>query len=192
MRCFVSLCCSSQGIPQQMNENDCGLFVLEVTRFCFFLTNLFSLHNDPIVFFCFYFQYCRRLALEKPMRFSQKDIPKIRRRIYKELCDCKLHEEQWKGAFKLNLLHSHSHTHTRLHLKLFLSIVLLYSKLLKKPQTYSHCHVEFEDLTYRLHIRVLVNNYKIYQKEQKTFVVSDYCPQRALLRDSLSLSVHLC
>uniref|UniRef100_A0A3P8VU32 Sentrin-specific protease 5 n=1 Tax=Cynoglossus semilaevis TaxID=244447 RepID=A0A3P8VU32_CYNSE len=57
----------SEGIPQQMNENDCGLFVLE---------------------------YCRRLALEKPMRFSQKDIPKIRRRIYKELCDCKLHEEE--------------------------------------------------------------------------------------------------
>ncbi|XP_056277732.1 sentrin-specific protease 5-like [Pseudoliparis swirei] len=52
-------------IPQQKNENDCGVFVLE---------------------------YCRCLALEKPLLFSQKDIPKIRKRIYKELCDCKLHE----------------------------------------------------------------------------------------------------
>ncbi|XP_029380959.1 sentrin-specific protease 5-like [Echeneis naucrates] len=53
-------------IPQQSNENDCGVFVLE---------------------------YCRCLALAKPFQFSQEDIPKIRKRIYKELCDCKLHEE---------------------------------------------------------------------------------------------------
>ncbi|KAF3699089.1 Sentrin-specific protease 5 [Channa argus] len=53
-------------IPQQTNENDCGVFVLE---------------------------YSRCLALSKPLQFSQKDIPKIRKRIYKELCDCKLHEE---------------------------------------------------------------------------------------------------
>ncbi|KAK5888529.1 hypothetical protein CesoFtcFv8_014615 [Champsocephalus esox] len=53
-------------IPQQTNENDCGVFVLE---------------------------YSRRLALEKPQQFSQKDIPKIRKRIYKELCDCALHEQ---------------------------------------------------------------------------------------------------
>ncbi|XP_078120601.1 uncharacterized protein LOC144526811 isoform X1 [Sander vitreus] len=53
-------------IPQQSNENDCGVFVLE---------------------------YSRCLALAKPLQFSQKDIPKIRKRIYKELCDCKLHEE---------------------------------------------------------------------------------------------------
>ncbi|XP_042353963.1 sentrin-specific protease 5-like isoform X2 [Plectropomus leopardus] len=52
-------------IPQQSNENDCGVFVLE---------------------------YSRCLALAKPLQFSQKDIPKIRKRIYKELCDCKLHE----------------------------------------------------------------------------------------------------
>uniref|UniRef100_A0A671ULW5 Ubiquitin-like protease family profile domain-containing protein n=1 Tax=Sparus aurata TaxID=8175 RepID=A0A671ULW5_SPAAU len=53
-------------IPQQTNENDCGVFVLE---------------------------YSRCLALGKPLHFSQKDIPKIRKRIYKELCDCKLHEQ---------------------------------------------------------------------------------------------------
>ncbi|XP_026170290.1 sentrin-specific protease 1-like [Mastacembelus armatus] len=53
-------------IPQQTNENDCGVFVLE---------------------------YSRRLALAEPLQFSQGDIPKIRKRIYKELCDCKLHEE---------------------------------------------------------------------------------------------------
>ncbi|XP_028283519.1 sentrin-specific protease 5-like isoform X2 [Parambassis ranga] len=52
-------------IPQQTNENDCGVFVLE---------------------------YSRCLALTRPLQFSQKDIPKIRKRIYKELCDCKLHE----------------------------------------------------------------------------------------------------
>uniref|UniRef100_A0A665TBX5 Ubiquitin-like protease family profile domain-containing protein n=1 Tax=Echeneis naucrates TaxID=173247 RepID=A0A665TBX5_ECHNA len=60
------LCCPTQKIPQQSNENDCGVFVLE---------------------------YCRCLALAKPFQFSQEDIPKIRKRIYKELCDCKLHEE---------------------------------------------------------------------------------------------------
>lgn len=53
-------------IPQQTNENDCGVFVLE---------------------------YSRCLALAQPLQFSQKDIPKIRKRIYKELCDCKLHEQ---------------------------------------------------------------------------------------------------
>ncbi|XP_034038818.1 sentrin-specific protease 5-like [Thalassophryne amazonica] len=54
-----------ENIPQQTNENDCGVFVLE---------------------------YCRCLALDKLLQFSQKHIPKIRKRIYKELCDCKLHE----------------------------------------------------------------------------------------------------
>ncbi|XP_051254389.1 uncharacterized protein LOC127362580 [Dicentrarchus labrax] len=53
-------------IPQQTNENDCGVFVLE---------------------------YSRCLALGEPLQFSQKDIPKIRKRIYKELCDCKLYEQ---------------------------------------------------------------------------------------------------
>uniref|UniRef100_A0A1A7W8N0 SUMO1/sentrin specific peptidase 5 n=1 Tax=Iconisemion striatum TaxID=60296 RepID=A0A1A7W8N0_9TELE len=53
-------------IPQQTNENDCGVFVLE---------------------------YSRCLALSRPFQFSQKDIPNIRKRIYKELCDCKLHEQ---------------------------------------------------------------------------------------------------
>ncbi|XP_070830570.1 sentrin-specific protease 5-like [Chaetodon trifascialis] len=53
-------------IPQQTNENDCGVFVLE---------------------------YSRCLALGKALQFSQKDIPKIRKRIYKELCDCELHEQ---------------------------------------------------------------------------------------------------
>lgn len=52
-------------IPQQTNENDCGIFVLE---------------------------YSRCLALAEPLQFSQRDIPKIRKRIYKELCDCTLHK----------------------------------------------------------------------------------------------------
>ncbi|KAM9844564.1 sentrin-specific protease 5-like isoform 2-T3 [Aulostomus maculatus] len=51
-------------VPQQTNENDCGVFVLE---------------------------YSRCLALAQPLQFSQEDIPKIRKRIYKELCDCQLH-----------------------------------------------------------------------------------------------------
>ncbi|MED6242356.1 hypothetical protein ATANTOWER_003544 [Ataeniobius toweri] len=57
---------SDENIPQQANENDCGVFVLE---------------------------YSRCLALSRPFQFSQQDIPKIRKRIYKELCDCKLHEQ---------------------------------------------------------------------------------------------------
>lgn len=55
-----------EDVPQQTNENDCGVFVLE---------------------------YSRCLALSEPLQFSQRDIPKIRRRIYKELCECKLHEK---------------------------------------------------------------------------------------------------
>ncbi|XP_021171337.2 sentrin-specific protease 5 [Fundulus heteroclitus] len=55
-----------ENIPQQTNENDCGVFVLE---------------------------YSRCLALSRPLQFSQQDIPKIRRRIYKELCDWKLQEQ---------------------------------------------------------------------------------------------------
>uniref|UniRef100_A0A672HGQ5 Ubiquitin-like protease family profile domain-containing protein n=1 Tax=Salarias fasciatus TaxID=181472 RepID=A0A672HGQ5_SALFA len=35
-------------------------------------------------------QYSRRLALAKPLQFSQSDIPKIRKRIYRELCERKL------------------------------------------------------------------------------------------------------
>ncbi|XP_036410401.1 uncharacterized protein LOC118795781 [Megalops cyprinoides] len=50
-------------IPQQKNDNDCGVFVLE---------------------------YCKCLASGKPLQFSQADMPRIRKRIYKELCDCKL------------------------------------------------------------------------------------------------------
>ncbi|XP_054622786.1 sentrin-specific protease 5-like isoform X2 [Dunckerocampus dactyliophorus] len=53
-------------VPQQTNENDCGVFVLE---------------------------YSRCLALAQPLHFSQRDIPKIRKRIYKELCECKLREQ---------------------------------------------------------------------------------------------------
>ncbi|XP_077471981.1 sentrin-specific protease 5-like isoform X2 [Stigmatopora argus] len=53
-----------ENVPQQSTENDCGVFVLE---------------------------YSRCLALAHPLRFSQRDIPEIRRRIYKELCERKLH-----------------------------------------------------------------------------------------------------
>lgn len=52
-----------KGIPQQKNDSDCGVFILE---------------------------YCRRLSVKKPLLFSQEDMPCIRKRIYKELCDCHL------------------------------------------------------------------------------------------------------
>ncbi|XP_004713139.2 sentrin-specific protease 5 [Echinops telfairi] len=50
-------------IPQQKNDSDCGVFVL---------------------------QYCRCLALEQPFQFSQEDMPRVWKRIYKELCECRL------------------------------------------------------------------------------------------------------
>ncbi|XP_021455446.2 sentrin-specific protease 5 [Oncorhynchus mykiss] len=53
----------NKGIPQQKNDSDCGVFVLE---------------------------YCKCLALKEPLQFTQDDMPKVRKRIYKELCDCKL------------------------------------------------------------------------------------------------------
>uniref|UniRef100_A0A3B4UEB9 Sentrin-specific protease 5-like n=1 Tax=Seriola dumerili TaxID=41447 RepID=A0A3B4UEB9_SERDU len=54
-----------KGIPQQKNDSDCGVFVLE---------------------------YCRRLSVKQPLLFSQEDMPRIRKRIYKELCDCRLND----------------------------------------------------------------------------------------------------
>ncbi|XP_073434838.1 sentrin-specific protease 5 [Dendrobates tinctorius] len=50
-------------IPQQKNDFDCGVFLL---------------------------QYCKCLAQEKPFQFSQDDMPRIRKMIYKELCECRL------------------------------------------------------------------------------------------------------
>ncbi|NXN28243.1 SENP5 protease, partial [Nycticryphes semicollaris] len=50
-------------IPQQKNDSDCGVFVL---------------------------QYCKCLALDQPFQFSQEDMPRVRKRIYKELCECQL------------------------------------------------------------------------------------------------------
>ncbi|CAL8307668.1 unnamed protein product [Lota lota] len=54
-----------RGIPQQKNDSDCGVFVLE---------------------------YCRRLSMKEPLHFSQEDMPHIRKRIYKELCDYRLND----------------------------------------------------------------------------------------------------
>lgn len=54
-----------KGIPQQKNDSDCGVFVLE---------------------------YCRRLSVKQPLQFSQEDMPRIRKRLYKELCDCRLND----------------------------------------------------------------------------------------------------
>ncbi|KAM4739387.1 uncharacterized protein FYW61_003866 [Anableps anableps] len=54
-----------KGIPQQKNDSDCGVFVLE---------------------------YCRRLSMKQPLLFSQNNMPQIRKRIYKELCDCRLND----------------------------------------------------------------------------------------------------
>ncbi|KAM6962467.1 sentrin-specific protease 5-like [Aplochiton taeniatus] len=53
----------NKGIPQQKNDSDCGVFVLE---------------------------YCRCLSVKQPLKFSQEDMPRVRKRIYKELCDCQL------------------------------------------------------------------------------------------------------
>ncbi|XP_035270880.1 uncharacterized protein LOC118225905 [Anguilla anguilla] len=53
----------NKSIPQQKNDSDCGVFVLE---------------------------YCKCLALKQPLQFTQEDMPKVRKRIYKELCECKL------------------------------------------------------------------------------------------------------
>ncbi|KAJ8374365.1 hypothetical protein SKAU_G00049450 [Synaphobranchus kaupii] len=54
---------ANKSIPQQKNDSDCGVFVLE---------------------------YCKCLALKQPLQFTQEDMPKVRKRIYKELCECKL------------------------------------------------------------------------------------------------------
>ncbi|XP_053574363.1 sentrin-specific protease 3 [Bombina bombina] len=50
-------------VARQNNDSDCGAFVL---------------------------QYCKFLALGYPFTFSQQDMPKLRRQMYKELCHCKL------------------------------------------------------------------------------------------------------
>uniref|UniRef100_UPI003F778516 Maltose/maltodextrin-binding periplasmic protein,Sentrin-specific protease 3 n=1 Tax=Homo sapiens TaxID=9606 RepID=UPI003F778516 len=50
-------------VARQNNDSDSGAFVL---------------------------QYCKHLALSQPFSFTQQDMPKLRRQIYKELCHCKL------------------------------------------------------------------------------------------------------
>ncbi|XP_042330069.1 sentrin-specific protease 3 [Sceloporus undulatus] len=50
-------------IARQNNDSDCGAFVL---------------------------QYSKYLALDLPFTFTQQDMPKLRRQMYKELCHCKL------------------------------------------------------------------------------------------------------
>ncbi|XP_062305003.1 sentrin-specific protease 3b [Osmerus eperlanus] len=50
-------------VGRQNNDSDCGAFVL---------------------------QYCKTLALGQPFSFGQQDMPKLRRQMYKELCNCKL------------------------------------------------------------------------------------------------------
>uniref|UniRef100_A0A8C1MU85 SUMO specific peptidase 3b n=1 Tax=Cyprinus carpio TaxID=7962 RepID=A0A8C1MU85_CYPCA len=50
-------------VGRQNNDSDCGAFVL---------------------------QFCKCLALGQPFSFSQQDMPKLRRLMYKELCYCKL------------------------------------------------------------------------------------------------------
>ncbi|KYO44796.1 sentrin-specific protease 3 [Alligator mississippiensis] len=50
-------------VARQNNDSDCGAFVL---------------------------QYCKFLALGLPFSFTQQDMPKLRRQMYKELCHCKL------------------------------------------------------------------------------------------------------
>nr|XP_033780233.1 sentrin-specific protease 3 [Geotrypetes seraphini] len=50
-------------VARQNNDSDCGAFVL---------------------------QYCKFLALDRLFTFTQQDMPKLRRLIYKELCHCKL------------------------------------------------------------------------------------------------------
>ncbi|XP_039355813.1 sentrin-specific protease 3 isoform X2 [Mauremys reevesii] len=50
-------------VARQNNDSDCGAFVL---------------------------QYCKFLALGRAFTFTQQDMPKLRRQMYKELCHCKL------------------------------------------------------------------------------------------------------
>uniref|UniRef100_A0A8C3FAW2 SUMO specific peptidase 3 n=1 Tax=Chrysemys picta bellii TaxID=8478 RepID=A0A8C3FAW2_CHRPI len=54
---------SPQNVARQNNDSDCGAFVL---------------------------QYCKFLALGRAFSFTQQDMPKLRRQMYKELCHCKL------------------------------------------------------------------------------------------------------
>lgn len=158
-----------QGIPQQKNDSDCGVFVLEVrhysfpplqlsssplfiTYFSYYLPHILSPFASCLCFICLFpgrkidelelclqrlscpgfrhnlifaqvpkgaketgekilsfnvavvvdhfpsllvfsvlvCQYCRCLSVKQPLLFSQEDMPRIRKRIYKELCDCRL------------------------------------------------------------------------------------------------------
>ncbi|XP_063056828.1 sentrin-specific protease 5 [Engraulis encrasicolus] len=54
-----------KNIPQQKNDSDCGVFVLE---------------------------YCKCLAQKRDLLFSQDDMPRVRKRIYQELCEGKLRD----------------------------------------------------------------------------------------------------
>uniref|UniRef100_A0A4W5QBR0 Ubiquitin-like protease family profile domain-containing protein n=1 Tax=Hucho hucho TaxID=62062 RepID=A0A4W5QBR0_9TELE len=52
----------------------------------------FRQSHSPCSFHVPFSQYCRCLALGKPLQFSQGDMPTVRKRIYRELCECKLQD----------------------------------------------------------------------------------------------------
>uniref|UniRef100_A0A3B5LUQ1 Ubiquitin-like protease family profile domain-containing protein n=1 Tax=Xiphophorus couchianus TaxID=32473 RepID=A0A3B5LUQ1_9TELE len=58
------------------------------------LSSLFNIYGSfsPALFVFTFCQYCRRLSVKQPLLFSQNNMPQIRKRIYKELCDCRLND----------------------------------------------------------------------------------------------------
>lgn len=78
---FIIDCYSSKGsgqTPQGVYFQPVGLSV-DVDYLQFYLSVSCS-------------QYCRRLSMKQPLHFSQEDMPGIRKRIYKELCDYGLND----------------------------------------------------------------------------------------------------
>lgn len=210
-----------QGIPQQKNDSDCGVFVLEVRLWFFFSTSqiifhshfpssLFSISQQPSFItveeinhifyhrlhcrlrstvgrfarspgegvktlmrsFCqhprcireslgYYVslslclsvclsvcQYCRRLSVKQPLLFSQEDMPRIRKRIYKELCDCRF--DAWTtnwhlsstaayGFFLVSSTPGQTHTGTDAHSLLHKQTQF---DFLVFPECRSHSHSE--------------------------------------------------
>ncbi|XP_040486573.1 sentrin-specific protease 3-like [Ursus maritimus] len=55
----------------------------------YFKMNVARQNNDSD-WGAFVLQCCKHLALPQPFSFTQQDMPKLRRQIYKELCHCKL------------------------------------------------------------------------------------------------------
>lgn len=79
------------GNKMDMERFSCLKFLHKFNLFALTGGRITQKKNLTTVHLCIY-QYCRCLSVKQPLLFSQDDMPRIRKRIYKELCDRRLND----------------------------------------------------------------------------------------------------